>query len=331
MAYDGTLEFWKEGSGREVYELVWVDGSGVPAPVVPGWTIRSRSADRSWDLSLDGRHLAWAEAGEGRLGDIWIRELPQGPPSRLIHSATVERFPRWTPDGEEVTFQATHQQETTGWIRRADMTGEGRALVPFDGYFVEAQWTPDQQGIVFRTGNVKGYRDILRYRPGLDSLPQELLAEEYDETMPALSPDGKCVAYVSHRSGRREVYVNPFPDTHLPSVRISQEGGRQPAWGRDGRHLYFLSEGGARTAAREMWMATVDPGPPFRVMDRERLFTLPEGFFFSELIRTYNVDESKTGSLRFLMGRVADTGEPSWRRHFLVRNFTARLADIDWR
>jgi serine/threonine-protein kinase len=331
MAYDGTLEFWIAGSGRDVYELVWVDENGVPTPVEPGWTVRSRPMDRSWDLSPDGRRLAWAESGDGELGDIWIRELPRGPRGPLILSATGERFPRWTPDGEEVTFQATKQQETAGWIRRADMTGEGRALVPFDGYFVEAQWTPDQRGIVFRTGIFKGDRDILWYRPGSDSLPQELLAEEYDETMPALSPDGQWIAYVSDRSGQREVYANPFPDTHLPSVQISQEGGRQPAWGRDGRHLYFLSEGGTRTASREMWMATVDPGPPFRVIDRERLFTLPEGFYFSEVIRTYNVDENGTGSIRFLMGRVADTGESSTRKHYLVRNFTARLTDIEWR
>lgn len=41
------------------------------------------------------------------------------------------------------------------------------------------------------TGTGVGGRDFLAIRPAVDSLPRRLLAEEYDEVAPALSPAGR--------------------------------------------------------------------------------------------------------------------------------------------
>jgi hypothetical protein len=57
------------------------------------------------------------------------------------------------------------------------------------------------------------------------------------------SPDVRAVAFVSDKSGRDEVYVGRFPaegDAHL----VSSNGGREPAWRRDGRELFYLAEDG---------------------------------------------------------------------------------------
>ena len=57
-----------------------------------------------------------------------------------------------------------------------------------------------------------------------------------------ISPNGKWVAYSSEESGRTEVYVQAF----LKSDRkwqVSNEGGTEPAWRKDGKELFFISGG----------------------------------------------------------------------------------------
>ena len=55
---------------------------------------------------------------------------------------------------------------------------------------------------------------------------------------PALSPDGRWLAYVSNESGRAEVYVRPFPGM-AGRYPISLEGGTEPAWSPRGGELFY--------------------------------------------------------------------------------------------
>jgi serine/threonine-protein kinase len=73
-----------------------------------------------------------------------------------------------------------------------------------------------------------------------DSSVASVVETAFDERMPDLSPDGRWLTYVSNETGEREVYVQPFPGPG-GKRRISTEGGREPAWSRDGRKLAYLS------------------------------------------------------------------------------------------
>ncbi len=52
-----------------------------------------------------------------------------------------------------------------------------------------------------------------------------LVAEGFDETAPAVSPDGRWLAYVSGESGRSEVDGRPFP------IRMMGSGKSRPTVG----------------------------------------------------------------------------------------------------
>ena len=54
------------------------------------------------------------------------------------------------------------------------------------------------------------------------------------------------MAYESNESGRREVYVRPFPEVNDDQVLVSNSGGLEPLWSRDGRELFYLEGFGAR-------------------------------------------------------------------------------------
>ena len=58
---------------------------------------------------------------------------------------------------------------------------------------------------------------------------------------PAFAPGGRWIAYVANDSGRREVYVRPFPEGDGRWL-VSDGGGTQPMWSRDGRELFYRND-----------------------------------------------------------------------------------------
>jgi len=97
-----------------------------------------------------------------------------------------------------------------------------------------------------------------------------LAATEFEEYSPALSPDGRWLAYASDESRRSEVYVRPFPGAGTAKWQVSREGGTEPVWAHSGRELFY------RNAAGDLVAADVAPGPSFRVASERVLFPARE-------------------------------------------------------
>jgi hypothetical protein len=60
------------------------------------------------------------------------------------------------------------------------------------------------------------------------------------EGAPHLSPDGRWLAYASDESGRRQIYVQPYPGPG-GKWQISTDGGNEPQWSRNGKELFYRS------------------------------------------------------------------------------------------
>ena len=99
---------------------------------------------------------------------------------------------------------------------------------------------------------------------GEDRTPRAFTQTSFHETQPALSPDGRGLAYVSDESGQDEVYVRAFPEPAGQTL-VSVNGATEPRWSLDGRMLFY------RTAL-EMVAASVQTEPVFRVRARDVLF-----------------------------------------------------------
>ena len=92
------------------------------------------------------------------------------------------------------------------------------------------------------------------------------MAESYNERDPAISPDGRWIAYSSDESGRIEIYVRPFPNVDDGKWLISTRGGESPIWAPDGRELYFDDY------PDQMMVVTIETEPAFATGNPEVLF-----------------------------------------------------------
>ena len=102
-----------------------------------------------------------------------------------------------------------------------------------------------------------------------DGQVEPLIVTDFAESQAKVAPGGGWIAYASRVSGRREVYLQRFPELG-DRVQVSTSGGMEPLWSPDGRELYYRSTGG-----RQMFVVPIDPGPPLTVGAPQRLFDGP--------------------------------------------------------
>jgi eukaryotic-like serine/threonine-protein kinase len=301
------------------HTLVWVDRAGVQVPVDSAWTFRPSQSGGNvgWALSPDGTRLAVginSDAGD----DIWIKQLPAGPLSRLTFDSGPEARPRWTPDGRSVTY--TVLADSSVRERPADGTGTETTRLVMRGHQInEGFWSRDGQWLVARTGNDGSQRDIIGLRPGVDSAPIPLAANpRYHESAAALSPDGKWLAYESNETGTEQVYLRPFPNVDGGKWQVSTNGGQAPLWAHSGRELFFVD------ADRNMVAVPVTSGPTPALGDRQVLFHLDDDVYLGRPEHYATIDISRDDR-RFLMARRVTDGQAAAPTFVLVENWFEEL------
>ena len=306
------------GGGAGQSSLVWVDRSGARTPVDSAWTFSLQYAlgNNGWSLSPDGRRVAIGLATSSG-DDIWIRELATGRMSRLTFDTAGEFRPRWTPDGESVTYMSAADFS----LRQRRANGAGREEVLSRGSrILESVWTPDRSSLVLRVGGETGpgARDIVLVRPG-EGASRPLAADPgFDEAAPALSPDGRWLAYQSDETGKPEVFIRPFPDVDAGKWQVSSAGGQSPLWARSGRELFFVD------ARRNMVVVPVSGGATPGLGAPRILFPLGIEYYLNDPEYYAPFDISPDDS-RFLMVREAGMASAGETSFVLIENWFEEL------
>ena len=299
-------------------ELVTIDRRGTVQPLDTAWGFRPTqgNGDVGLALSPDGTRIAIGlntNSGD----DIWIKPFDGGAPTRLTFDTTSEQRPRWSPDGRFVSYIVN---ATTLWRRRADGTGVAEQIRTPPGV-LEASWSRDGRWMILRTGGtvtVLGLRNIYAMRTG-DTTVIPLAADpRFDESAPALSPDGRWLAYVSDESGRDEVYVRPFPRVDGGKWQVSSEGGQAPLWAHSGRELYFVD------AKRNMIARSVRPGATYSQGDPVRLFHFPADVYLNAS-EHYTPFDITPDDQRFVMFRDRAFGAQDSQLFLRVENWFPEL------
>src|SRR5207244_646512 len=199
--------------------------------------------------------------------------LGQGTMSRATfdhdgHDAT------WTPDGRFLTY-TSFKSGDFGIYRvqpGTDAPAESLLASPAIGY--TGQWLPDGSGLVTVGNNLRpgSGADIALVTHGGRGPVEPVIASPMQTQYPAVSPDGRWLAYVSDQSGGQQVFVRPLAGTG-EEIQVSQQGGSEPVWGPGGRELFYRRTTGSRL---DLMVAALRTAPELEVVSRRALFPIDE-------------------------------------------------------
>jgi serine/threonine-protein kinase len=247
VATDGTLAVARGAGSKANRLLTLVDRKGV-ATRLP-LTARGFRHPR---FSPDGTRLAFTVGSASGLGmdaDVWVYSLSSGSLSRLTFGGNV--YPAWTPGGDRISYVRGRDQALV--TKPADGTGAEEQLeAPVPDTLLPGSWSAD--GRTLAVSRVGSAREIYLLTPG-----EKSLLFEKDASVPAFSPDGRWIAYMSPASGNTNVFVRSVGGQG--KWQVSSELGGYPRWSGDGRELYYVAPG---TPQRPLMAVAVANDASFR-------------------------------------------------------------------
>ncbi len=309
---DGTMVYLPANLTAGRATPAEVDRSGRSRVLDPAWLGRFNSMT----LSPDGRRVAVGIA-DGIGGMLWVKQLDDGPLTRLTFAGTINYRGAWMADGRSLSFSSDMHGPATHLYRiRADGSDQPERLFPSDTSQIdEADWSRDGAWVAYRTGTVAGIRDLYARPLRGDTARITVSAGPADEYMPALSPDGRWIAYVSLESGREEVYVRPFPEVGQARWQVSPAGGTSPVWAHSSRELFYLAPGDSLMAV------SVAGTSDFQVTGRRALFST-RPFVYQPWHQAFGV---RPGDRTFIMLQRTSEAGPDTRRLTVVLNWFTEI------
>ena len=259
-------------------------------------------------ISPDGRQVAYTlttidAAANKRVSALWIVPAAGGvEPHQISAEGVSSNSPHWSPDGTQLAFLSTRGGPAQIFILPLE-GGEARQISHFKNGAGVFEWSPDgkrfvaltrtgpSDAVTTRKSDVRHYKTIsykfndtgwyddkrshLWIVDANGGERQLTSGDDWNDTDPHWSPDGKRIAFVSNRTGRE--YEQDF---NTDVWTISAEGGplqkisdhafedTAPRWSPDGKRIVFLGKTQRRQFAK-FYIAPSDGSAPSKPVSPE--------------------------------------------------------------
>jgi eukaryotic-like serine/threonine-protein kinase len=263
LSHNGTLAYVPDTvDAARPATLVWMNRAGRPVGSAVSQPVEN---PRNLRLSPDGKRVALISGGRAPSGgELWIHDLAGRPPLPLFQERAND-FPVWSPDGKRVAFQSGDAGVLpVFWLPADGSSREPQRVDVGAAISTPTAWLSDDRLLL--TSFVEGAEFDIRITSVADGDPRNVLATKDFERNARLSPNGRWLAFESNRSGQSEIWVMAFPSG--APVRVSQKGGSEPVWSRDGSELYYVQTG-------TLMAVSVKPDQKDFRFDSVELFRLP--------------------------------------------------------
>jgi Tol biopolymer transport system component len=244
-----------------------------PAPVTNRFTGSNHEA--AW--SPDGRYLAYLSdrsSVAGRVGGavLVVRSADSGEKREIEPQLFQPSRLEWSPDARSFLAQAADADGRRGLFRIDAQTGEVEPLVlwPEDGATAGSWGRTADELVLYRLfwgadgiDNQRSRISVLDLETG-----RERVLAERNVYWPAVSQDRRQVVFTREGGGSSgDLVVVPVTGGEPRSLlRFDTDGPRwplNPAWGPEGRHIYYLLRGESDDdRARGLWRVPVAGGEP---------------------------------------------------------------------
>ncbi|MDX2148333.1 MAG: PDZ domain-containing protein [Planctomycetota bacterium] len=186
--------------------------------------------------------------------DVWLVPRSGGVAVPLSSPPGQEQFPRFSPDGKRIAFNASYEGNREVYTMPVS-GGTPTRVTHHPGGETICDWTPDGNEVVFISNAFAGLsRQSQLFRVDADGGLPEQLPVPYGG-FGAISPDGQWLAYTPHSTDNRtwkryrggmatDIWL--FNLKTKQSKRVTDWEGTDtlPMWSPDGKTLYYLADAG---------------------------------------------------------------------------------------
>ena len=263
---------------------------------------------RSPSLSPDGTRVAAVtrSAEAGRV--VIVADLQRHTHVQIAERPASSGRPAWLSD-RSIIYGIEETQEKL-MMRRADASQPAvelfRGMQPYvsrTGSLLFSRIEPGLGGGLWHVRLAPG--------DGVPGPPAVLQQTPVHEWEPALSPDGKFLAYSQGELGQSEVMLRGYPETS-GQWQVSVSGGSKPLWSPKGDKLYYRDNPG------QLFVVDVTASPKVS-LSTPRLVRRP-----SVLLARAGFDISADGT-RLLMARTVKGGTDSTPSLTVVQNWLSEF------
>ena len=222
-----------EASGSS--EIVVYDRNGRVTEVPAG-----AGSYRILDVSPDDRTVAVAVNERFEQGDVWLVQLEGGTKSRFSFTDGGALSGAFSPDGRRFAMSSGFYGQEIAIHVRSVVSNDAQKILDTRGACVVTGWSPDGRYLIVGTQDPRTGFDVSKIDVAARTMTP-VVHGAGSEVAPALSPDGKWLAYVSTESGSPEVYLTAFP-SGVGKWQATQDGGNAARWSRDGKQLFYAKD-----------------------------------------------------------------------------------------
>jgi len=211
-------------------------------------------------FSPDAKQIAyyWKE-NDATEPKIFIKTIATGETQRLTDQPGEERYPAWTPDGQNISFA----REENIYIKSALGVGSEK-LICSENSKGEHCWSPDSKWLVFSESDINNNDNLclLSVETGekrsLTSNSKKIRWEV--DILPAFSPDGKKIAfYRSLGFERGDIYTIIVDGNKIDQLTFDDKDIQGLTWTSDSREIVFSSK---RSGDFRLWRIPASGGTP---------------------------------------------------------------------
>jgi len=263
---------WRTGSAGSAHQLTWFDRAGKPQA-----TLGAPADYNNLALSRDATRAAVMQADSQTSNrDIWLIDVARQIPTRFTFDEAVDADPVWSPDGSRVAFSSNRDGPYTLYVKDSSGSAKEERLQKAEDVERPCDWSPDSRFLMYVRRSGGSSRLWFLSDPIGD--PANRKAAPYLETPfntsqcqfspgPAEAP--RWVAYASDESKHGgEIYVQSFP-RGAGKFQVSNGGGGQPRWRRDGKELFYIAPDGKLMAVDVKIGPKFESGIPHALFDSQ--------------------------------------------------------------
>jgi Tol biopolymer transport system component len=210
--------------------------------------------ERIPSFSPDGTQIVYEWVKEDGQRHLYTKVVGSGDPVPLTSGNAAEYGPAWSPDGRLIAFLRPLDQSTMGVFVIPPLGGVERKVTeipppPSDSilrqFHRRLDWTRDSRHLIVSAPAHNGGSEGLSVDNGeMTWLTEPSGDSMYGDREPAVSPDGRMVAFARGDLGSNEgICLLPLSNDLRPAGvprRLASAGrSRSPAWTADGKRIVY--------------------------------------------------------------------------------------------